>query len=125
MGFDGGMTLAGSNIADGYHVGGFLRYSFDMSDGYVQPEAAPAPVFQPVPTYKSNMYKDANSLSDSEVKKFKEDTKDGVDQKIFKPQPTKKPKPPPRVAPPSDDFTVELKGPAKKKKVRKKRTTSY
>jgi len=121
IGVDGGMTLAGKNIADGYHLGGFIRYSFDLSSGYVPQERAPEPAFQPVPTYKSNMYKDANTLTDSEVKKFKEDTKDGVDQKIFKPAPTKKPKPPPRVGPPADDFTVELKGPTKKKRVRRSR----
>jgi hypothetical protein len=31
---NGGTTLAGANMAEGFHVGGFVRMSFDMTDGY-------------------------------------------------------------------------------------------
>lgn len=88
---NGGMTLAGANSAAGYHVGGYLRYSFDMTEGYVQPEPY-VPVNSAVPNYRSNMYNETDLSSEKKVKSFREDTNDGVDQHIFKPEPTVKPK---------------------------------
>lgn len=88
---NGGLTLTGENSAAGFHVGGFVRYSFDMSEGYVEkPYIAPAP--SPVPTGRSNMYRrdDQELSSSTKVRQFKEQTNDGVDQQIFKPRPTKR-----------------------------------
>jgi hypothetical protein len=120
---NGGMTLAGKNTADGWHVGGFLRYTFDMTEGYVH-EPEPVPIASPVPQYKSNMYKQPDLTPETQVKKFKEDTSDGVDQKIFKAKPAKKPKPAPSMAP-AEDFSVQLKGNTGKKKKRKKPVPRY
>lgn len=88
-----GATVAGENSAAGYHVGGFIRYSFDLTQGYSAP-AAYEPVRNSVPRGKSNMYKEADTdlSSEKKVKKFREQTDDGVDQSLFKPAPTKRPK---------------------------------
>jgi hypothetical protein len=86
----GGLTLMGSNAAAGFHVGAVLRYSFDMSEGYVE-EPYVAPITSPVPNYKSNMYNSELS-SDKKVNQFREDTSDGVQQEIFKARPTQKPR---------------------------------
>ncbi|WP_374034735.1 hypothetical protein ACES2I_02185 [Bdellovibrio bacteriovorus] len=117
---NGGMTLTGSNSAAGFHVGGFIRYSFDMSEGYSEPEYAP-PVENPVPNYRSNMYEESDLSSEKKVRRFKEQTSDGVDQNLFKPRPTQ-PKKRPRV----DDelqqqlddteFQIELKSNKKKRR---------
>nr|BFD65536.1 hypothetical protein HAGR004_05580 [Bdellovibrio sp. HAGR004] len=85
---NGGTTLTGSNAAAGFHVGGFLRYSFDMSEGYSEPEYV-APVASPVPNYRSNMYEESELSSQQKVRRFQEQLDDGVDQNLFKPRPTK------------------------------------
>ncbi|WII70616.1 hypothetical protein QJS83_09115 [Bdellovibrio sp. 22V] len=88
---NGGMTLMGSNSAAGFHVGAFVRYSFDMTEGYTEPTYVP--VDSPVPSYRSNMYDDQDEMSsERKVRQFKEQTDDGVDQNLFKPRPTKKPR---------------------------------
>lgn len=84
-----GTTLMGSNSAAGYYVGGFVRYSFDLTEGYT--EEVYQPISSPVPNYKSNMY-DSEISSENKVQQFREETRDGVDQRLFKPQPTKRPK---------------------------------
>ncbi len=33
---NGGMTVMGTNSAAGFHVGGFIRYSFDLTEGYTE-----------------------------------------------------------------------------------------
>lgn len=112
-----GATLTGSNSAAGFHVGGFIRYSFDMTEGYVEPEYV-TPVSSPVPNYRSNMYQESDLSSEKKVRRFKEQTDDGVDQNLFKARPTKR-KTRPRVEPETqynDDFEVELKSDRKKKK---------
>lgn len=89
----GGMTLAGENTASGYHVGAFIRYSFDFSEGYSQDdEPYSGPLNSPVPNYRSGMYEESEMSSHRKVEKFKEEIGDGVDQQVFKPQPTSKPK---------------------------------
>ncbi len=107
---NGGMTVAGTNAAAGFHVGGFLRYTFDMTEGYV--EKPFVPVMSPVPAERSQMYTPVEDSMSSEkkVKKFREDTDDGVSQEAFKARPTK---PPPKKAAPQTDFPMQLK---KKKK---------
>lgn len=91
--FNGGATVAGENAAAGYHVGGFIRYSFDLTRGYSAPRSY-EPVHNAVPSGKSNMHKESDTelSSEQKVKKFREQTDDGVDQTIFKPTPTKRPK---------------------------------
>ncbi|HWU45088.1 MAG TPA: hypothetical protein VN132_16660, partial [Bdellovibrio sp.] len=90
---NGGATLAGENTAAGYHVGGFIRYSFDMSKGYVKEEPF-KPVQNPVPRGKStlNATPDNDWSSEKKVRNFQEQTDDGVDQTMFKPKPTQKSK---------------------------------
>lgn len=119
---NGGTTLTGSNMAAGFHVGGFIRYSFDMTEGYSE-EPAYEPVNSPVPKYRSNMYESEMS-SEKQVPTFREQTDDGIDQNLFKPRPTKKP----RKKKVDDtylqqqlddtEFSVELKSDKKKKKNR-------
>lgn len=124
----GGMTLTGSNSASGYHMGGFLRYSFDMTEGYSEMSPV-APIESEVPTDRSNMYEESDLSSERKVRRFRESIEDGVDQGIFKGQPTSKPEQKSNVKPQKrlneDDlqrqldeteFNVELK--AKKKKAR-------
>ncbi|WP_413943917.1 hypothetical protein [Bdellovibrio sp. HCB-162] len=85
---NGGATLMGSNVAAGFHIGGFIRYTFDMTEGYTTEEAY-TPINSPVPNYRSNMY-DNQMSSDKKVQQFKEETDDGIDQTLFTPRPTKK-----------------------------------
>ncbi|MNL00508.1 hypothetical protein D3C87_1209430 [compost metagenome] len=111
---NGGMTVAGANAAAGFHIGGYLRYSFDMTEGYA--EKPYVPVETAVPLERSNMYKpeDTSISSEKKVKKFKEDTNDGVSQEAFKARPTKAPKK--KVAPQEmQDFPMQLKKTKKRK----------
>jgi hypothetical protein len=111
---NGGMTVAGANAAAGFHLGGFLRYSFDMAEGYA--EKPFVSVESALPLERSNMYKpeDTSISSEKKVKKFKEDTNDGVSQEAFKARPTKAPKK--KVVPPQEtqDFPMQLKKTKKK-----------
>lgn len=86
-----GLTLAGENSAAGFHVGGFIRYSFDMSEGYTEKPYV-EPVASPVPEGRSSLYnrQDEELSSSTKVRQFKEQTNDGVDQQIFQPRPTKR-----------------------------------
>lgn len=114
---EGGMTLTGSNSAAGFHFGGLLRYSFDLTEGYVEERYVPEE--SPVPNYRSNMYEEPALSSEKKVNQFRETTEDGVDQNLFKPQPTKKPKiVDPQLQKQLDEteFDVELKTNKKKKK---------
>ena len=126
---DGGISIMGTNAASGYHAGALLRYSFDMTKGYVQKEE---PVYHAtpveVPTGRSKMYNSDPTLSTgTKVKSFQEDTNDGVDQRIFRTKGlTPKPKPKPKAAPAEDDaiqqqlddteMQIELKSNKKKKR---------
>ncbi|QLY25871.1 hypothetical protein HW988_02160 [Bdellovibrio sp. KM01] len=92
---NGGATVAGENTAAGYHIGGFIRYSFDMTEGYA--EETYTPTYNPTPSSapmgRSGMYDRSDTqISTPNTRKFKEATDDGVDQKQFKPRPTKKKK---------------------------------
>ena len=120
MQVNGGLTLMGSNSAAGFHAGAVIRYSFDMSEGYVE-EPTVAPIDSPVPSYRSNMY-NSDLGSEKKVDQFREDTADGVEQDIFKARPTQKPVPKAR---PKDkklqqqldqtEFDIELKSKKKRK----------
>lgn len=116
MGAGGGLTLAGANYASGYHAGAFLQYSFGGSNAYK-------------PKHKNYRRTRYDSLStDKQIEKFNEDTKDGVDQKLFQPQPSVAPKP--RQTVPADtekdqelkqqlmdtEMSIELKSRKKKRK---------
>jgi hypothetical protein len=115
---NGGATVAGENTAAGYHAGGFIRYSFDMTDGYRQesyvPASAPTPRSAPAPTGRSNMYDRTDTeISTPNTRKFREATEDGIDQKQFKARPAKKAKPKPEINIQNEldktEFEVELK----------------
>lgn len=113
----GGTTLAGENAAAGFNVGALVRYSYDLGRGYrnVEPDyKSSVPSTQKT---RSNMYyyEDEEISSDRTVPQFKEDTNDGVDQKLFKP---KKPKSNKSLEQQngSSDFNVELKSKKKKRK---------
>lgn len=118
---NGGMTFAGGNSAAGFHVGGFIRYVFDLTDGYSQQPRYEEPIESEVPKYRSRMYDD-NSSNQQEVKSFRESTDDGVDQNLFrKKQPVKKT--PPKVNRKrlqqqldETEFKIQLKQDKKKKK---------
>ncbi|MNT01642.1 hypothetical protein D3C72_1361170 [compost metagenome] len=114
FGFDAGMTLAGKNMADGYHIGGFFRYTFDLTEGYVQPPPTPTPAPSPVPSSRSNMYKSSDQIgAETDTKKFKATPQ--------APKVTRKPKPAQQMAP-VEDFTVQLKGPTKKTKPQRRKS---
>ncbi len=113
-----GTTLAGSNSAMGYFVGGFLRYTFDLTQGYVQDHDY-EPVSSPVPKGRSNLYFDSNPTR--EVHGFQEDTNDGVDQNLFKLKPAASDKKAPsknqlQKQLDQTEFDIELKSKKKKKK---------
>ncbi|KYG67101.1 hypothetical protein AZI86_08805 [Bdellovibrio bacteriovorus] len=86
---NGGVTLTGSNSAAGYHVGGFLRYSFDFTEGYLRDDGY-TPMDSDVPGGRSQMYDRSDSMTSEKVRDFREETEDGVDQNLFKPKPTPK-----------------------------------
>ncbi len=113
---NGGATVAGENAAAGYHVGGFLRYSFDMTEGYTEDRYIPAsvPASSSAPVGRSNMYDRSDTqISTPSTRGFREATDDGVDQKQFKPRPTKKKKKPTTTSIQEQldktEFEVELK----------------
>lgn len=87
----GGMTLGGLNAASGFHFGGVIRYSFDLSGGAV---GAPdlAPISSDVPVYRSNMYEESDVSSERKVRRFREALEDGIDQNLFKAPSKKKPR---------------------------------
>ncbi len=80
---DIGLPLTGTNISNGMHVGAMLRYSFDFSRG--EPKATRyTPTPREAPRGKSEMYGQEEAPLARGTSKFKEDTSDGVDQRIFK-----------------------------------------
>jgi hypothetical protein len=94
MQLNGGTTLAGENSAAGYHAGLLIRYSFDLAN-------IPAPSEKPEVSrfegssgrVRTNIRPSESEISsEKKISAFQEETKDGVDQTIFKPQPTKKAK---------------------------------
>lgn len=115
----GGTTLAGSNMAEGFHVGGLISYSFDLTQGYSE-ESYAEPTHSEVPGYRSNMYEESTLSSERKVKQFQEVVDDGVDQNLFKAPP--KPKKPQineeelQRQLDQTEFDVELKAKKKKKK---------
>ncbi|MGZ3768831.1 MAG: hypothetical protein ACXVCP_05000 [Bdellovibrio sp.] len=110
-----GSTLAGENIAAGFHVGALLRYSFDMAEGYTPPEAR-APIRSSVPNMRSELHDEQELSSEKKVNQFREDVNDGVDQQIFKAEPTKRPQPQIEERLDQTDFQVELKNKKKKRR---------
>lgn len=97
-----GATVAGNNVASGFHVGAGVRYTFDMTEGYT--EDLYSPVTNEVPTYRSRMH---GGTRPKEPKRdyFYEETTDGVDQSIFKQRS-------PTVKPPNkkkQDFDIKMK----------------
>jgi hypothetical protein len=105
-------------------VGGFLRYTFDFTEGYSQSDDY-TPLDSEVPSGRSQMYNQNEEMSsEKKVRGFREETNDGVDQNLFKPQPTKPPKKPKKRINDADlqrqldetEFKVELKGKKKKKR---------
>lgn len=123
----GGISVMGTNTASGFHLGALVRYSWDLTRGYSEP----TPTYEPSESTlapvrgRSRMYQDNDDLStEGKVKRFKETTNDGVDQKIFKkkaltPAPVR-PDRDPRLQKQLDDveMQIELKSNKKKKKRR-------
>lgn len=115
---NGGVTLLGSNSAAGYHVGGFIRYTFDFTEGYSQSDDY-VPIESATPRGRSRVHDRSDSLSSEKVRQFREETDDGVDQNLFRPQPTRKPKindQELRRQLDETEFNVELKSNKKKKR---------
>ncbi|MBX3040757.1 MAG: hypothetical protein KF789_08645 [Bdellovibrionaceae bacterium] len=97
LGFQGGLTLTGSNSASEYHAGASLTYRF-----------TPAPIRTSRPAVNND---DRLSI-DPYVDQFREDTRDGVDQDLFRPKPKPRQQPPRRplpARPPVDREAEEMK----------------
>ncbi len=117
---DAGIAVAGSNAANGWHVGALLQYAFDFSSSGKTEEYIPAQP-NPVPRGKSEMYNSDPGVVDSRVHKFKEDTQDGVDQSLFKSKPMTPVSPEHKLQKQLDDteMQIELKTKSgRRKKVR-------
>lgn len=114
---NGGVTLLGSNSAAGYHVGGFIRYTFDFTEGYSQGDDY-VPLDSAVPRGRSRVHDRSDSMSSEKVRDFREETADGVDQNLFRPQPTRKKISDQELRRQLDEteFNVELKSNKKKKR---------
>ena len=119
-----GIPLIGKNYSNGFHGETGLRWSFG-GDGAKRERAHRRAISVPVD-------EGSRISTDKKVEKFKEDTNDGVDQRLFKPAPTpvvKKPKsaytptapPPPDLQEKMDD--VEMKIELRSNKKKKKKTT--
>ncbi len=83
----GGISIAGTNAADGYHAGAMIRYSFDTAASSSNENSRYlAPVPSETPRGKSQMYSTPRPDVNGEKKlnQFHEDTNDGVDQRLFK-----------------------------------------
>lgn len=85
IGAAAGFTLSGANAAQGFHVDGSLTYRFSVENARRRRGGTPGLSIDPT------------------IDRFEEDTEDGVDQKIFRPEPKKKPKAP--VSSPSESET--------------------
>lgn len=101
----GGFTITGSSSASGFQAFAGLRYSFDTSKWY-QPEEAPEPIPESMPTGQSKMYLQKSTepvSSEKDVKAFQEQYDDQVDQKIFRQTS------PTLAAPPKSQSDAEMK----------------
>lgn len=117
LGAGAGTTISGANYAAGFHAGAFFTYSFGGASTYYE--------------RSRTTYEESKISTDRKTEKFQEDTQDGVDQQIFRPQPTPVPKPPPpppkkkRYSPSQKDLqnkmddvemSIELKSKKKKRR---------
>lgn len=116
----GGLSLVGTNAANGYHVGALIRYSFDMSGRRERQREVP---FTPreTPRGRSEMYNQEPELMKKSTDQFREDTNDGVDQRLFRPKPITpviQPDQDPALQQQLDDteMQIELKSTKKKKR---------
>lgn len=82
---NGGYTLTGSNAALGYHVGGGVTWGFggDHYENYSKPVHTLPPTVGPQTIPKNGA--PVKVQTPHPVKKFQEDTSDGVNQDYFKP----------------------------------------
>lgn len=116
MGVTGGLTLSGSQMASGYHGGGFVKFSFG--------EGARS---SPVHNHTSEMDREINRPAPQPHKEFQEDTEDGVDQQYFNAVPAVRPAPPASSPPANSNPTSSSGGPEdyqiqlKKMKVKKRK----
>lgn len=85
--FEMGITPMGWDSAYDYHVGGFLRFNFELWEG--------GPLAKTRIKRRIRIDKDAflKTQDQENTSQFKEDTRDGVDQGLFKEKPSEKPKP--------------------------------
>ncbi len=82
-----GFDLTGTNYAAGFFVGAFLRYAFDISSWYRETPYQMEETTVERPTGQSQMYQDRSTKTPPPPPQFKENTDDGVDQKIFRIKP--------------------------------------
>ena len=82
--FYGGYDVAGSNISQGFTVGGTINFSFNDAASEKRSEHVEhAEPVQPRPKHRKKKVVNANATTPDTG--FKEDTNDGVDQNYFKP----------------------------------------
>jgi hypothetical protein len=118
---DGGLSVMGSNAANGIHVGALIRYSFDMTSGYAEKPRYYTP--KETPKGRAGIPSSSETgLSDKKVNQFHEDTDDGVDQRLFRPKPTKRPAPSQDalIQKELDDTEMQIELKSSKKKKRRK-----
>lgn len=89
LGIDGGGTLTGKNAAQGFHLGAALTYRFQTQPAQTRRRGTPGLSIDPT------------------VDKFQEDTEDGIDQKLFRPEPKRRTKPAPE-QPSADESETQL-----------------
>ena len=98
----GGIPLIGNNYSNGFHAEAGLRWTFG---GESTQRARKKPLSIPIG-------EGSRISTDKKVEKFKEDTNDGVDQRIFKATPTVAPRRPPVakpvVAPPPEEIQNQM-----------------
>lgn len=102
LAFGGGATLTGTSTAAGYHAGVSLKYSWDSEPSYyMKNPGATTP--------------EDNLSSEKKVPRFKEETDDGVNQKLFQKKGTTPPAPTPRpggdITPAADNVAMKQVGP--------------
>ena len=103
---NGGYSIVGSNSAIGYHVG--LGFTWGFGGSHYDNYSKPPTTYKAMPNHPSNVAKPP-------VKKFQEDTNDGVNQDYFKPvKPAKdnyidKVDGQPETAVEEEDFTTTVK----------------
>lgn len=80
----GGLDVTGTNYSSGFYVGAFVRYAFDISSWYRDTPTEYQETKVNRPEGQSQMYRESIKKPEPQ---FKEDTNDGVDQKIFRIKP--------------------------------------